>query len=222
MLDGLSIEPHEVLGIPPDASPSEVREAFRAKSKKYHPDAGGDEWAFRIVTRAYQILSARTRRRHPGHRPSRPIPTETVRLRQGIHDRDLDPTRIVAIEVVCRRYASGDFLALLGLPPKQRDLDGSLQMTWPDPQSKAALPPPEITERILAALHSAFDDLRARIPATSAHSRTIAGRFEARLAFAEGPLASEAFKRLHVSLRARGLGVRQWTRDITVPREPVY
>jgi len=34
----------------------DTQRAFRAKSKKHHPDLGGDEWAFRMVVRAYEIL----------------------------------------------------------------------------------------------------------------------------------------------------------------------
>ena len=34
----------------------EIHCAFRDKSKKHHPDLGGDEWAFRMVVRAYEIL----------------------------------------------------------------------------------------------------------------------------------------------------------------------
>ncbi len=51
-----SLDPRTVLGVSPDASPDEIREAYHAKSKKYHPDAGGDEWAFRMVARAYEVL----------------------------------------------------------------------------------------------------------------------------------------------------------------------
>jgi hypothetical protein len=55
-----SIDPRTVLGVGPDASLDEIRDAYRAKSKKYHPDAGGDEWAFRMVTRAYEVLRRTT------------------------------------------------------------------------------------------------------------------------------------------------------------------
>ena len=51
-----SLDPRTVLGVGPDASPDEIREAYHAKSKKHHPDAGGDEWAFRMVARAYEVL----------------------------------------------------------------------------------------------------------------------------------------------------------------------
>jgi DnaJ-class molecular chaperone len=51
-----SVDPRTVLGVGPDASPDEMRDAYHAKSKKHHPDLGGDEWAFRMVARAYEVL----------------------------------------------------------------------------------------------------------------------------------------------------------------------
>ncbi len=51
-----SLDPRTVLGVGPGASLEEIREAYRAKSKKHHPDVGGDEWAFRMVARAYEVL----------------------------------------------------------------------------------------------------------------------------------------------------------------------
>ncbi|MGP0062852.1 MAG: J domain-containing protein [Isosphaeraceae bacterium] len=51
-----SLDPRTILGVGPDASMEEIHEAYRAKSKKYHPDMGGDEWAFRMVARAYEVL----------------------------------------------------------------------------------------------------------------------------------------------------------------------
>jgi hypothetical protein len=55
-----SMDPRTVLGVGPDASLDEIRDAYRAKSKKHHPDVGGDEWAFRMVTRAYEVLKTTT------------------------------------------------------------------------------------------------------------------------------------------------------------------
>jgi hypothetical protein len=52
-----SLDPRMVLGVGPDASMEEIHEAYRAKSKKHHPDVGGDEWAFRMVARAYEVLT---------------------------------------------------------------------------------------------------------------------------------------------------------------------
>jgi DnaJ-class molecular chaperone len=54
------MDPYKILGIPKGASPDLIREAYRKKSKKYHPDAGGDEWAFIQVEEAYRCLIGHT------------------------------------------------------------------------------------------------------------------------------------------------------------------
>ena len=46
----------EVLGVSSEATPAEVRCAFREAAKRAHPDAGGDEHAFRQVVEAYRRL----------------------------------------------------------------------------------------------------------------------------------------------------------------------
>lgn len=46
----------EVLGVSSASTPAEVRQAFRAAAKRAHPDAGGDEHAFRQVMDAYHRL----------------------------------------------------------------------------------------------------------------------------------------------------------------------
>jgi hypothetical protein len=56
-----SLDPRTVLGVGPDASLDEIRDAYRTKSKKHHPDLGGDEWAFRMVARAYEVLKTTER-----------------------------------------------------------------------------------------------------------------------------------------------------------------
>ncbi len=48
--------PHEVLGIAPDASPKEVRAAFRRFVRHHHPDRGGDAHSFRAGVEAYERL----------------------------------------------------------------------------------------------------------------------------------------------------------------------
>jgi DnaJ-domain-containing protein 1 len=48
--------PHEVLGVSPDATPSEVREAFRRRVQTVHPDHGGDEQEFRRVREAREAM----------------------------------------------------------------------------------------------------------------------------------------------------------------------
>jgi hypothetical protein len=63
-------DPREVLGVPTDATPDQVHDAFREKSKKHHPDLGGDEWAFRMVARAYEVLKATSGGASPPVEPS--------------------------------------------------------------------------------------------------------------------------------------------------------
>lgn len=48
---------YELLDIPRDAGEDEVKRAYRRKAREHHPDAGGDEEAFKAVTHAYQVLS---------------------------------------------------------------------------------------------------------------------------------------------------------------------
>ena len=55
-----SLDPRTILGVSPTASLDEIHDAFRSKSKKHHPDLGGDEWAFRMVARAYEVLKTTT------------------------------------------------------------------------------------------------------------------------------------------------------------------
>jgi DnaJ domain len=55
-----SVDPRTILGVSPAASVDEIHEAYRSKSKKHHPDMGGDEWAFRMVVRAYEVLTTTT------------------------------------------------------------------------------------------------------------------------------------------------------------------
>lgn len=43
------------LGVPPGASPREIKRAYRRKVKEVHPDRGGDEEAFRRVREAYTV-----------------------------------------------------------------------------------------------------------------------------------------------------------------------
>lgn len=81
MTHSFHFEPTVILGVDPGASLREIRDAYHQKSLKHHPDRGGDEWAFRMVTRAYEILStARVvdRAAEEERRPwSTPTPTPT-------------------------------------------------------------------------------------------------------------------------------------------------
>ena len=60
------------LRIRPDASPEEVRTAYRRLAKPSHPDAGGSSEAFQSVQEACEVLSDPvSRRRYDAARRSR-------------------------------------------------------------------------------------------------------------------------------------------------------
>ena len=47
---------YEVLGIGKNASPDEIKKAFRRLAVEYHPDRGGDETKFKEINEAYEVL----------------------------------------------------------------------------------------------------------------------------------------------------------------------
>lgn len=47
-------DPYEVLGVRSDSPPEVIEASYRALAKKLHPDAGGDEEAFKELRAAYE------------------------------------------------------------------------------------------------------------------------------------------------------------------------
>ena len=47
---------HEVLGVSQDATLEEIKAAYLVRAQRYHPDAGGDLWAFKKLQEAYEDL----------------------------------------------------------------------------------------------------------------------------------------------------------------------
>lgn len=75
------MDPHAVLGVRPGASLDEIRSAFRAKARAFHPDARPDDPTaadtFRKIREAYQVLRGAESRgaRRAARDPSPPPPS---------------------------------------------------------------------------------------------------------------------------------------------------
>ena len=53
---------YNILGVNRDASPEDIKKAYRKLAHKYHPDKGGDEQKFKEINEAYQVLSDSSKR----------------------------------------------------------------------------------------------------------------------------------------------------------------
>jgi molecular chaperone DnaJ len=58
----LSNNYYETLGVNKDASPDEIKSAYRKLAMEHHPDKGGDGEKFKSINEAYEILSNPERR----------------------------------------------------------------------------------------------------------------------------------------------------------------
>jgi curved DNA-binding protein CbpA len=55
---------YDILGVPKDASPEEIKSTFRSKAKSTHPDHGGDAAQFTAIAKAYEVLGDPLKRAH--------------------------------------------------------------------------------------------------------------------------------------------------------------
>ena len=221
----LQISPHAVLGVADDASLQQIRDAYHTKAKKYHPDAGGEEWAFRILVQAYETLSqARVMRAAHVETEARPTPRAPAgwtheKVRPGVQDEAADPARVVAIESFWIRYQDEYIWLRQDAPAEERFLSCSLNIAWPDPALPAFSCSDEEARMTLKALGDAFEAMRLETNPVSSGSNVEDHQFSGWLSYPDIRRATAAFERLREDLHARGLGIRQWTRDLIIPRD---
>lgn len=110
------MNPYEVLGVDPGATPDEVRRAYLALARRHHPDAGGDAAAMRQVNEAWRSLSSRAPSSPPrepggdGHR----VADDRVDADEASDDTvDVDDSLTVA--PLSPRFARLDTITLVAL-----------------------------------------------------------------------------------------------------------
>jgi curved DNA-binding protein CbpA len=220
---GFEIDPAVILGLEPGASLREIRDAYRLKVSKHHPDHGGDEWAFRIVVRSYEVLStARVAGRAAqevvqSSAPGRPapfhrVPSDPASARPGRRDAGFEPDRMVEIEILSIRFELADPADLVLAPVADRSLSCCLSVRWGGHSGEAD------ARRTQDGLAEAFAALANTSGAAASWSRSEADGFEGWLSYPTATRAHEAFRILHADLNRRGLGVSQWSRDLILPR----
>jgi len=221
----LQISPHAVLGITDDASLQQIRDAYRIKAKKYHPDAGGEEWAFRILVQAYEILSqARVMRVASFEATERPTPRAPAewtheKVRPGVQDEAADPARVVVIESLWIRYQDEYAWLHQDTPAEERFLSCSLNIAWPDPALSDSHRSDQNSWMVLNSLGAAFKVMRLQTDAVSSGSKVEHNQFTGWLSYPDIRRATVAFEQLQEELHTRGLGIKQWTRDLIIPRD---
>ena len=70
----------------------------------------------------------------------------------------------------------------------------------------------------MSALHEVFDQMIITTRVVTSRSREDEDRFAGWLSYSNFDRAWKSVNTLHELLRARGLGMRQWSRDLFIPR----
>jgi hypothetical protein len=236
------LDPLQVLGVSGQASLEEIRAAYREKAKRYHPDAGGEDWTFRILSQAYEMLStarvarARAAQREPEpkqqpqpRQPDAPHPhaqrakpeRSTESVHAGIFDHETPRARIVAVELLCVRYLwdDADFLWLTQrAPDEDRFLSCNLNISWPDQDAASRPMSHDEGAEVLAHLQKVFDQIVVNTRAVSSRSRIEDDQFGGWLAYSNFDRAYKAVGAFHALIKSHGMGMRQWSRDLFIPR----
>ncbi len=227
------LDPHQVLGVSAQATLEEIRAAYRVKAKRYHPDAGGEDWTFRILAQAYEMLStarvARATHAEPKASPSASAPSarrarperKTETVQPGIFDHDTPRSRIVTVELLCIRYLwdDADYLWLTQrAPDEERFLSCNLDINWPDAELTSRSISHDEQASIIATLQEVFDHLIISTRVASSRCRVEDDRFGGWLSYSGFDRAYKAVQTLHQALKTHDLGLRQWSRDLFIPR----
>jgi hypothetical protein len=216
-----SLDPRTILAVGPHATLDDIREAYRSKSKKHHPDLGGDEWAFRMVARAYEVLKTTAVAGVTNGAVDRssgwtPPTAENGPAEQP--EKALDEFRTVDVDLIWMRFETEGIGQLLAGPEgNEETLSVCLVISWPDTDLVACAVQHDSAAGILHVLVELFQRLRGSNQVFAGRSRIEDGQFVGWLSYPNVPAAQDAFILLRDTLQEQGLAVKLRTTDERVP-----
>jgi molecular chaperone DnaJ len=78
---------YQSLGLKFDATPEEIKSAYRRLAGTHHPDRGGSPEVFRRIQAAYEVIGdAKTRREYDGTWNKKPVTSVRETARELVED----------------------------------------------------------------------------------------------------------------------------------------
>lgn len=99
---------YETLGVAPDATPDQIKRAYRSKVKKLHPDQGGDAEEFGKVQHAYDVLMDTERRKYYDEHGEAALPSDLTIAEQTLVQLVREAGDIEDLVGTLRRRLTGD------------------------------------------------------------------------------------------------------------------
>ena len=222
------IEPHIVLEVTPEATLQEIHDAYRRQAKRHHPDTGGSDWAFRIISQAYEVLSTarlehatrtvnESESRFRSHQPATTPPPHQAEQESGANHPN-DPKRRVGVEKLWVRYESEPLWLLQDSIREEHSLSCSLNFKWPDPSSERVPVGAAEVEQILNQLAGVFETMCSKTTVDTSRIRINDDTFTGWLRYSSVQKASAAYRLLHGMLTNYGFTIQKCDRELLIPR----